>query len=79
MKSIKKILVIVLFAGLFFKTFGQQSLETGRVEPYRLEVTYNKTTHLIFPMVIRYTDLGSEYLSADKAEDAQNVLRVKPQ
>ncbi|MDR2270435.1 MAG: conjugative transposon protein TraN [Sphingobacterium sp.] len=77
MKSIKKIFVIVLFWGLFFKTFGQQSLETGRVEPYRLEVTYNKTTHLIFPVAIRYTDLGSEYLSADKAEDAQNVLRIK--
>lgn len=77
MKSIKKILMIVLFAGLFFKTFGQQSLETGRVEPYRLEVTYNKTTHLIFPVAIRYTDLGSEYLSAEKAEDAQNVLRIK--
>lgn len=77
MKSIKKLFMIVLLAGIFFKTFGQQSLESGRVEPYRLEVTYNKTTHLIFPVAIRYTDLGSEYLSADKAEDAQNVLRVK--
>lgn len=77
MISIKNILSLLLFVGLFFKTFGQQSLEAGRVEPYRLEVTYNKTCHLIFPVAIRYTDLGSNYLIAGKAEDAQNVLRVK--
>jgi len=69
--------MILLFVGLFIKTFGQQSLEAGRVEPYRLDVTYNKTCHLIFPVAIRYTDLGSNYLIAEKAEDAQNVLRIK--
>ncbi len=69
--------MILLFVSLFIKTFGQQSLEAGRVEPYRLEVTYNKTCHLIFPVAIRYTDLGSNYLIAEKAEDAQNVLRIK--
>ncbi|MGG7466735.1 MULTISPECIES: conjugative transposon protein TraN [Bacteroidota] len=77
MISIKSTLMILLFVGLFIKTFGQQSLEAGRVEPYRLEVTYNKTCHLIFPVAIRYTDLGSNYLIAEKAEDAQNVLRIK--
>ncbi|PUV24429.1 conjugative transposon protein TraN [Sphingobacterium athyrii] len=77
MQVIKNILVVILFIGLFVKSFGQQSLEVGRVEPYRLEVTYNKTTHLIFPVAIRYADLGSDYLTAGKAEDAQNVLRVK--
>lgn len=77
MITLKNILTVLLFVGLFFKTFGQQSLEKGRVEPYRLEVTYNKTCHLIFPVAIRYTDLGSNLLIAGKAEDAQNVLRIK--
>ena len=45
--------------------------------PYHLTVTYNKTTHLIFPSAIRYVDLGSEYLIAGKADDAENVLRIK--
>lgn len=52
-------------------------LSMGKVEPYQMEVTYNKTSHLIFPSAIRYVDLGSEYLIAGKAEDAENVLRVK--
>lgn len=78
MNVIRNIISIALILGLSIQTFGQQSnLEKGRVEPYRLEVTYNKTTHLIFPVSIRYADLGSDLLIAGKAEDAQNVLRVK--
>lgn len=53
------------------------SLNEARLEPYKMEVTYNKTTHLIFPSPIRYVDLGSENLIANKAEDVANVLRIK--
>jgi len=52
-------------------------LDMGKVEPYTMQVTYNKTSHLIFPSAIRYVDLGSDYLIAGKAEDAENVLRIK--
>lgn len=52
-------------------------LSMGKVDPYELSVTYNKTSHIIFPSPIRYVDLGSEYLIAGKAADAENVLRVK--
>ncbi|MEA9412612.1 conjugative transposon protein TraN [Flavobacterium sp. PL02] len=55
----------------------QSPLTMGAIEPYQMEVTYDKTSHLIFPTAIRYVDLGSEYLIAAKAEDAENVLRVK--
>lgn len=53
------------------------ALNSGRIEPYQMQVTYDKTSHLIFPTAIRYVDLGSEYLLAGKADDAENVLRVK--
>ena len=33
--------------------------------------------HLIFPAPVRYVDLGSQNIIAGKAEDAENVLRVK--
>ena len=55
-----------------------KTIPTGRVVlPYGLEVTFDKTSHLIFPSAIRYVDLGSNKLIAGKAEDAENVLRVK--
>ena len=53
------------------------SLDLGTIPPYHMQVTYDKTSHLIFPSAIRYVDLGSEYLIASKAEDAENVLRIK--
>lgn len=53
------------------------TLDLGTIPPYYMQVTYDKTSHLIFPSAIRYVDLGSEYLIASKAEDAENVLRVK--
>lgn len=47
------------------------------ISPYGIEVTYDKTVHIIFPSAIRYVDLGSQNLIAGKADGAENVLRVK--
>ena len=72
---------IALILGFAVQYYAQDSIRTplalGKIEPYRMELTYDKTSHLIFPTAIRYVDLGSEYLIAGKAEDAENVLRVK--
>lgn len=55
-----------------------RSIPNGRVVlPYGLQITFEKTVHLIFPAQIRYVDLGSNNIIAGKAEDADNVLRVK--
>ena len=55
-----------------------RSIPNGRVVlPYGLQITFEKTVHLIFPAQIRYVDLGSSNIIAGKAEDADNVLRVK--
>jgi len=82
MKNLFKTLwAFALTIGLAVNSFAQDSIRTplalGKIEPYHMEVTYDKTSHLIFPTAIRYVDLGSEYLIAGKAEDAENVLRVK--
>jgi conjugative transposon TraN protein len=44
---------------------------------YPLEASYVKTTHLIFPARISYVDVGSAGVLADKADDIDNVLRIK--
>jgi len=56
---------------------GLMSLNQAKLEPYKMEVTYNKTTHLLFPSPIKYVDLGSKNLIANKADDVANVLRIK--
>ncbi|UVS41422.1 conjugative transposon protein TraN [Bacteroides fragilis] len=45
--------------------------------PHGLEVTYDKTVHILFPASVRYVDLGSPNLIAGKADGAENVIRVK--
>lgn len=79
---IKNIMALICVFIFCLHIHGQTASNTqkvvlGTVEPYQLTVTYNKTTHLIFPSGIRYVDLGSEYLIAGKADDAENVLRIK--
>ena len=85
MKTIMKNILIALILVLGYATPFQaqqtvhniKKLDLGKIEPYKIEVTYSKTSHLIFPAAIRYVDLGSDYLVAARAEDAENVLRVK--
>jgi len=80
-KYIKIFWAIALLIAFAEATFAQDTENStfvlGRIEPYQIKVTYDKTSHLIFPSGIRYVDLGSEYLIAGKAQEAENVLRVK--
>ncbi|TLX26653.1 conjugative transposon protein TraN [Chryseobacterium indologenes] len=76
-------LAIVAFLLLTVRVLAQDSiftylpLEEARLQPYKMQVTYNKTSHLLFPSPIRYVDLGSDLLVANKAEAVGNVLRIK--
>ncbi|WP_319268705.1 conjugative transposon protein TraN [uncultured Draconibacterium sp.] len=47
------------------------------ISSYHIEVTYNKTVHILFPAAITYIDLGSSNIIAGKADGAENVVRVK--
>ncbi len=55
----------------------KSELMAGKIDPYWLTVTYDKTTHIIFPSKIKYVDLGSEQLIAGKVDEAENILRLK--
>ena len=74
---------VILFLLSVSRSFAQDSvltyqpLEAATLKPYKMQVTYNKTSHLLFPSRIRYVDLGSDLLIASKAEPVGNVLRIK--
>lgn len=44
---------------------------------YAIQVSANKTTHIIFPYDIRYADLGSKDIAGEAIEKAANVFRLK--
>lgn len=47
------------------------------IPPHGIEVTFDKTVHLIFPSPVVYVDLGSANIVAGKADGVDNILRVK--
>lgn len=82
---------IILFVAIILATITSSNAQTGdfyqglsrkltfdrMIAPYGVEVTFSKTTHIIFPSAVHYVDLGSNNLIAGKAEGAENVIRVK--
>ena len=51
--------------------------ENNIVKSYYVELPYNKTVSIIFPVAVRSVDLGSRDIMADKAVDVENVLKLK--
>ncbi len=82
----KTIRLLLLFALGTIPCLAQNNLPGGlsrklnygqMVVPYAVQVTFNKTVHIIFPAAVRYVDLGSDRIIAGKADGAENVLRIK--
>lgn len=63
--------------GEYYDGFTRRISYDRVIPSYGLEVTYDKTVHVIFPAAVEYVDLGSGNIIAGIAEDAVNVLRVK--
>jgi len=63
--------------GDFYEGLTKKITYDKMIPPYGLEVTFDKTVHIIFPSAIRYIDLGSTNIIAGKADGAENVIRVK--
>lgn len=63
--------------GDYYQGYTRPLTFNRMIPPHALEVTFNKTVHVIFPSAIRYVDLGSSDLLAAKADGTENVLRVK--
>lgn len=78
MKPIIFVLLFISTLTLFAQNDHTKVIpESNVISSYCLDVTYDKTVHLIFPSGIAYIDLGSSNIIAGKAEGAGNVVRVK--
>lgn len=88
MKNI--ILLIVLFFLALFRATGQEIKGNGLFEglskpitedqtihSYGIEVTFDKTSNIIFPSGIVDADLGSSNLVGGKFPNIDNILRIK--
>ncbi|MGN6419336.1 MAG: conjugative transposon protein TraN [Pseudobacter sp.] len=60
---------------------AQSSLGLGYkvrlIDPFRMTVSTNMTTNIVFPYQIKSVDRGSAVILAQKANGAENVLQIK--
>ena len=63
--------------GDLFEGYTKKITYDRMIPPHGLEVTFDKTCHVIFPAAIAYVDLGAANIIAGKADGAENVIRVK--
>lgn len=69
------IILIIVWITLVLSTLNAvaQSLDN----PEELEITFNKTTSVVFPTVIKSVDRGSKDILAQKAKGVENILQLK--
>src|SRR6478609_2380474 len=76
---------VVVIVGIFIVSFqmksvaqqNQSTVETTNIEPYKISVSFNKTSNLIFPNAIKSVDRGSSVILVQKARGVENILQVK--
>ena len=80
---------LLLLLSLSISTFGQQKdtlnpqkyvipIRDNAIKgSYNIEITTNKTTHIIFPSKVVYVDVGNQSVIVDKADNIENIIRVK--
>lgn len=79
----KLIMTFAAAVGLSLGSMAQtnaatKSFDTNQVvAPYDIEVSFNKTVHILFPAAVQYVDLGSNDIIAGRASGAENVVRIK--
>ncbi len=67
-----KLHILIIITLLAVNVQAQDNIRT-----YPLEITFNKTSSLIFPTIIKSVDRGSKDILAQKAKGMGNVLQIK--
>jgi conjugative transposon TraN protein len=75
-----RVIATALILSSSINILGQPSIPFSRssfIVPFKLDVTCNKTTNLVFPSSITSVDKGSRDIMVEKAAGVENIIRVK--
>ncbi len=68
--------VRIIFWGILLLMLDKADAQS-RTEVQSIDITYNKTTSVVFPAVIKSVDRGSRDILAQKAKGVENILQLK--
>jgi len=77
MKKLSVVIIAILMAISGVRSLAQEIINAASIPPYRLQVTFGKTTNLVFPYAIKSVDRGSRDILVQKAIGVENILQVK--
>lgn len=70
-------LYIRIILGSFLAMFATRGNSQSVIDSQNIQVTFNKTSSIVFPAVITSVDRGSRDVLAQKAKGVNNVLQLK--
>jgi conjugative transposon TraN protein len=70
-------LIILFLIGVSLALYTLEAVGQSLNDPLELEITYNKTTSVVFPALIKSVDRGSRDILAQKAKGVENILQLK--
>ena len=76
MKQLIEIVLIGALCLLQQTTLFAQFLPKS-ITPYRISISYEKTSNVILPFAIKSVDIGSAAVLAQKAQGVENILQLK--
>lgn len=74
--SFNNLYIRIIIAG-FFSLFALTASSQSAKESQNIEITFNKTSSIVFPAVITSVDRGSRDVLAQMAKGVSNVLQLK--
>lgn len=69
--------IALSFTNVEAQSVGNVSLKPAFIQPYRVEISSNKTSNIIFPYGVKSADRGSNDILAQVAKGTENILQVK--
>lgn len=69
--------IVISITNAKAQSLSSTPAKPGFIEPYRIEVSSNKTSNIIFPYGVKSADRGSNDILAQVAKGTENILQVK--
>lgn len=79
----KCVVIMAVLLLMVYETINAQSAAVAGdykvklLDPFRMAISENMTTNIVFPFAIKSVDRGSGVILAQKAKGAENVLQIK--
>lgn len=71
------LMLLTVLCSICVHAQNSQPADSAKIASINLDITWHKTTLLIFPAAIKSADRGDRYVLAEKVKGVENVLKVK--